>query len=308
MPPTNLRQAEHPQGAELIDNPKGTAPGLRLRWNDTWIYALPGVPAELYPMLDDVVLPHLGAGGVVHSRVLRTWGESESGIADRLGDLYDGIEGVTLAFLASSGEIKLRLTAAADSAQGALAAIAPVEAEIRSRLGDLVFGSDDESIERLLVSLLVERGWSLGTAESATAGRVAAAITTVAGASRVFRGAIVPYATDLKSTLLAVSPELLDDGVVSEETAIAMARGAASALGADVVVAVTGSAGPDPQERPVGTMVIAVLTPEAVRARTLRLPGDRERVLTYATTAALQLTRLAVVGAWSEERWGPTSR
>jgi nicotinamide-nucleotide amidase len=157
-----------------------------------------------------------------------------------------------------------------------------------------VFGADDETIERLLVTMLEERAWSIATAESATAGRVAAAITAVAGASAVFRGAIVPYATDLKTSLLDVEASLLDEGVVSEGTAVAMAEGAARRLGADVVIAVTGSAGPDPQEQPAGTMVVAVVTPESTITRTFRLPGDRERVLTYSTTAALHLARQAI--------------
>jgi nicotinamide-nucleotide amidase len=162
-----------------------------------------------------------------------------------------------------------------------------------------VFGADDETIETVLLDLLEKRGWTLGTAESATAGMVAARITSVPGSSRVFRGGIVAYATDLKQGLLDLPDDLIEaEGVVSEATALAMAEGAAERLGADVTVAVTGSAGPDPQERPAGTMILAVRTPEGLGARTLRMPGDRERARTYTTTAALQLVRLAVLGRW----------
>ncbi len=302
MPDTNLRQAEHPEGAELLPNPKGTAPGLRLRYGQCWVFAVPGVPEEMQLMLDEKVLPFLleQSGedrGVLVSRLLRTWGESESRVAALLGDLYDESENPTVAFLASAGEIKVRLTARAADPEAAEALIAPVEDEVRRRLGPRVFGADDETVESVLLGLLRQRGWSLATAESATGGMVAARITSVPGASDVFVGSVVAYAPDVKEELLGAD---VAGGVVSEEVALAMARGASDRLDADVVVAVTGSAGPDPQEREVGTMIVAVQTPEGARARALRLPGDRERVRTYATTSALHLARLAVAGEW----WG----
>ncbi len=302
MPETNLRQAEHPDGAELLPNPKGTAPGLRLRLGQCWVFALPGVPEEMRLMLDQQVLPFLveqqgGRRAVLVSRVVRTWGESESRVAALLGDLYDESENPTVAFLASAGEIKVRLTARAADREGAAALIAPLEAEVRRRLGPRVFGADDETVEAVLLGLLRRRGWSLGTAESATGGMVAARITSVPGASDVFVGSVVAYSTGVKEELLGVDAS---GGVVSEDAALSMAEGAASRLGADVAIAVTGSAGPNPQEREVGTMIAAVRTPDGARARTLRLPGDRERVRTYATTSALHLARLAVSGEW----WG----
>jgi nicotinamide-nucleotide amidase len=297
MPESNLRQAEFPEGAEMIPNAKGTAPGLRLLHGGATLFALPGVPAELQPMLDDFVIPELGGSGTVHSRLLRTWGESESKVADLLGDIYDDSANPTLAFLASGGEIKLRLTAAAESAAAARDLIAPVEEEIRRRLGSLVFGADSETVEQLLFDMLAERGWTIGTAESATGGRIAAALTAVPGASAVFRGSVVAYAADIKSSLLAVPAELIaEEAIVSVDTAIAMAEGAASALGVDVAIAVTGSAGPEPLGQPRGTMAIAVRTPHGTSSRTMRMPGDRERVLTYTTTAALHLARLAIAG------------
>ncbi len=300
MPETNLRQAEHPAGAELLPNPKGSAPGLRLRVGECWVFAVPGVPQEMAPMVDDHVLPFLaeqaGDGrGVLVSRLIRTWGESESRVASLLGDLYETSANPTVAFLASAGEIKVRLTARAADRDGAEGLIAPMEQEVRRVLGPLVFGADDDTVEAVALRLLGERGWTLGTAESATGGMVAARITSVPGASAVFRGSIVAYAADVKEEVLGVDTT---GGVVTEDAALAMAAGAAARLRADVVAAVTGSAGPDPQERDVGTMVVAVQTPEGARARTLRMPGDRERVRTYTTTSALHLTRLAVAGEW----------
>ena len=300
MPESNLRQAERPDGSTLIPNPKGTAPGIRMRIGDTWVIALPGVPAEMIPMLEGDVIPFLRGDdrSVVVSRLIRTWGESESAIGEQLSDLYDASTNPSLAFLASGGEIKVRITAKAETEKAAADLIAPIETEVRSRLGSLVFGADGDTIEVVVLRLLEDRGWTLGTAESATGGLVAARITSVPGASRVFRGSIVAYATDLKETRLGVPSDMIaTHGAVSEAVGVAMAEGARSALGVDVAVGVTGSAGPDPQEQPVGTVVVAVATPDATNVRTLRMPGDRERVRTFATTASLQLLRRSLQDA-----------
>jgi len=305
MPESNLRQAQHPEGAVLLPNRKGTAPGLRMQIGAASVFALPGVPVEMLTLLDEEVIPFLRAGagdtGIVVSRIIRTWGESESRVGELVADLYEATDNPTLAFLASAGEIKLRVTAKADDAAAAQTLIAPVEAEIRHRLGPLVFGVDEETVEHALFSALAARGWRLGTAESATGGMIAARLTAVPGASDHFVGGVVAYAADVKRTVLGVPAATIDSaGVVSEPVALAMAEGAAMRLGAEVVIAVTGSAGPDPLEREVGTMIVAVQTPHGAAARTLRMPGDRERVRVYTTTAALQLARLAVTGVW----WG----
>ncbi|MDF1595595.1 MAG: competence/damage-inducible protein A [Acidimicrobiia bacterium] len=304
MPESNLRQAEYPEGAEQIPNLKGTAPAIALQHDGRWIFALPGVPEEMHYLMQHEVLPRLrtaaGVDQVVLSRLLRSWGRSESQVAELLDDIYHGSTNPSIAFLASAAEIKVRITAKARTEAEATRLIAPYEGTIRERLGASVFGVDDETIERVILGLLEERQWTMATAESATAGLIAARMTSVPGASKVFRGGVVVYATDLKASLLDVPQEILDEGVVSEATALFMAEGAAARLRADVAVAVTGSAGPDPQERAAGTMVIAVHTPEGSRARVMRLPGDRERVRTYAATAALHLVRLALVGEWWE--------
>jgi nicotinamide-nucleotide amidase len=303
MPESNLRQAEYPEGARLIPNPKGSAPGIDLAVEGRRLFALPGVPEEMVPMLEGHVLPELvaavGEGGVLVSRLLRTWGMSESQVGEVLDDLYQGSVNPTVAFLASAGEIKVRLTAKAARAEEAAGLIDPVEQEVRRRLGGLVFGIDRETVEAVLLKSLEERGWTLAVAESATGGLIAARLTEVPGASKVFRGGVVAYAPELKAALLGLDEAWLrGHGLVSEATAGRMAEGAADRLGAEAAIAVTGSAGPEPLEQPVGTMVVAVLTPEDLRATTLRFPGDRERVRAYATTAALHLARLAVGGEW----------
>lgn len=302
MPESNLKQAEYPEGADLLDNPKGTAPAIRLEADGKWIFALPGVPAELEALLNLYVIPFLAeesGAGVALSRVIRTYGESESRVGEMLSDIYDESGNPSMAFLATAAEIKIRLTAHAESLAEAEALIAPVEAAVKERMGSLVFGTDDETIEQIVLRLATERGWSVATAESATGGMIASRITAMPGASKVFRGAIVAYHEDIKRMNLGVAAELIENhGVVSEPVAIAMADGVATALEADVAISVTGSAGPDAQDKKVGTMVIAVHTPERTMARTLSLPGDRERVRTYTTTGALHLARLAMTGQW----------
>jgi nicotinamide-nucleotide amidase len=301
MPENNRRQADYPAGAEQLPNPKGTAPGLALEHEGTLLFALPGVPEEMLLLLTDHVLPRLrtaaGFASTLHSRIVRTWGMSESAVAHVLDDLYIGSTNPSVAFLASGGEIKVRITAKAASTGEAEAMIGPVEAEVRSRLGAAVFGSDLDTIEPVIVRLLEARGWTIALAESATGGMVAARLTSVEGVSRVFRGAIVPYSTDVKASILGVD---VTSGVVSEATAIGLAEAVRSRFGADVGVGVTGSAGPEPLEREVGTMIVGVVTPEGQSARTLRLPGDRERVRAYTSTATLHLARLAISGTW----WG----
>jgi nicotinamide-nucleotide amidase len=302
MPESNYRQAEYPEGAEMLANPKGTAPGLALLIDHKPIFVLPGVPEEMTSLLQLEVLPRLlvarGDSSVVLSRVLRSWGRAEAQVGELLDDLYRASTNPSIAFLASAGEIKVRITAKALDREAAEAMIAPVEAEVRRRLGNSVFGRDDETVLAVIARDLTERGWTIGTAESATGGMVAAQLTSLPGSSSYFRGSVVTYAADLKESLLGVST---GGGLVSESTALAMAAGARKTLDVDVAVAVVGSAGPDPLEQPVGTMVVAVATPEGERAHTLRLPGDRERVRTYATTGALHLVRLAIEGRW----WSP---
>ena len=302
MPESNLRQAEYPEGAELLPNPKGTAPGLALEHEGKLIFALPGVPPEMYLLLDDHVLPRIkrkaGIDEVLVSRVIRTWGRGESAVAELLEDLFDASTNPSMAFLASNGEIKVRLTAKAPTASEADALISPIEAEVKARLGSLVFGTDDDTIETILIDLARGKGWTIGTAESATGGLLAGRLTATPGSSDVFRGSIVAYAEDLKRDLLEVDDATLATGVVSEETALAMAQGARRRLEVDVAVSVTGFAGPS-GDAP-GTMIVAVATPERAQARTLRMPGDRERVRTYTVTAGMHLLRLGLTGDW----WG----
>ena len=306
FPESNLCQAEYPEGSEQLPNRRGTAPGLFLDHGGTLIFALPGVPAELHQMIEEHVVPRLraatGAGEVLVSRVLRTWGYGESAVADLLDDLYHASSNPSMAFLASAGEVKVRLSAKAGTDAEARSMIDPVEQEVRRRMGAAVFATDDQSLEQILLDELRVREWTIGTAESLTSGMLAARLSLLPGSSEVFRGSVIAYAADLKRSILGVPREVIDaHGVVSAETAVAMAEGAARALGVDVVAALTGVAGPEALEHPPGSVFVAVRTPLATRSRFLRMPGDRERVRAYTTTTALQLTRLGVIGEWWKE-------
>jgi nicotinamide-nucleotide amidase len=304
MAEMNLRQADVPEGARYIDNPRGSAPGLIVEVGGKPVYAVPGVPREMEGMLERVVLPDLaaraGEGRAIVSRVLRTAGVPESRLAERLTPLWESAGGgqVTLAYLASPGEVRVRLTAVGATREDALAEIAPLEAKVREELGEVVYGVDDESLEEAVGRLLRERGGTLATAESLTGGLLGGRVTAVAGSSDHYRGGVVAYATDAKAALLGVEEGLLAaDGPVSEPVAAAMAEGARRAFGADLGLATTGVAGPTEQGgRPVGTLCLAVADAAGTATSTLRAPGDRTQVRAWAVTVALDLLRRRLEG------------
>ena len=297
MSANNLRQAMVPLGARIIEQTRGTAPGLMCPVGDKMIYAVPGVPHEMQDMLSRAVLPDLlarsGEKAVISSRVLRTWGESESGLNERLDPIIEELEEVgnpTLAFLASGWEgIKVRLTAKADSQLEADELLSQWETKVRALVGDVVFGVDAENMESVVLGLLQERGWTLGVAESVTGGLVGGRLTSIPGSSSVFRGGVISYASDVKFDVLGV-----DRGpVVSEEAAVQMAVGAQRVIGSDVAIALTGVAGPDEQDgRPAGTLCIGVALPDgATFSTTNTLPGLRDQMRQYSVISALSFLR-----------------
>jgi nicotinamide-nucleotide amidase len=309
MPPSNLRQADVPKGATVIPQTKGTAPGLICPLGHKVIYAVPGVPYEMSDMFDRGILPDLQrrmtengeSTGVIASRVLRTWGMSESGLADALaghiGELDVPAGNATIAFLASGIEgIKVRVTVRADDPDAAAGLLDAEETEIRRILsvaaGDVVFGVDDEAIEHAVARALAVDGLTLGLAESLTGGLASSRLVNVPGASQWFRGSVVSYASEVKFDVLGVPK----GPVVSEEAAIAMAEGARRVLGADVGLSITGVAGPDPQDdQPPGTVFVGVARPDRkTEVVAFTVPGDRDRVRQYATIAALDLLRRTV--------------
>jgi nicotinamide-nucleotide amidase len=298
MTSNNLRQAEVPAGATVIPQVRGTAPGLICRLGDRTIYAVPGVPHEMREMVGRAVLPDLiaraGTPATILSRTLRTWGMAESTLAERLADRLAALDapsssGATIAFLASGIEgIKVRLTVKAPTREEASALLSREETAIRELLGPVVFGADDEGMEAAVGKLLVEKGWTLGVAESLTGGLVGSRLSEVPGASDWFRGAIVAYASDLKRKLLGVGAGPVVSAMAAEE----MALGAASTLGADVGIALTGVAGPTEQDgQPVGTVWIGLAVDGVSEALLFQLGGDREQIRQIATISALDLLR-----------------
>lgn len=297
MAPSNGRQADRPMGAAFIPQRRGTAPGLICPVGDGVVYAVPGVPHEMREMVQRAIVPDLvarsGEEAIITSRVVRTWGMPESTLGEAVAPRVSALEGVvgapTIALLASGmAGIKIRLTVKASSAAEAQARLDAEEAIVRGLLGEVVFGTDDETMESVVGDLLLKTGLHLGVAESLTGGLVGSRLTEVAGASRWFRGAIVSYDSEVKFGLLGV-PE---GPVVSAGAAAAMAEGAARVLGAGVGLGVTGVAGPDSQEGvAVGTVFCAVHLDGDTSVSRLNLPGDRQAVRKYATISLLDLLR-----------------
>ena len=313
MPDNNMLQADVPLGATIIPQTRGTAPGLIGEVGLKVVYAVPGVPHEMTDMFERAILPDLlarqraaGETAVIASRLLRTWGASESALAEALGERFDAlaaVEDLTIAFLASGIEgIKVRLTARAEDVVAAEAMLTAEEIRVRAiiaeRLGDIVFGVDEESMEDVVAGELLEHGLSLAVAESLTGGLIASRLVNVAGASHWFRGGVVSYASSVKFDLLAVP----DGPVVSGDAAEAMASGVRKLLGADVGLSVTGVAGPEEQDdQPAGTVFVGLDLYEHVQHVALRLPGDRQRVRAYSAISALDVLRRALERGASNE-------
>ena len=306
MPDNNLLQADVPRGATLIKQTRGTAPGLICPVGQKVVYAVPGVPYEMTDMFERAILPDLvarvratGTTSVILSRVLRTWGASESALAESVSERFDALANdshVTIAFLASGIEgIKVRLTAQGDDEERALALLDDEEMRVRAmivnRFGDIIFGTDDETMEDAVARRLLNRELTLAVAESVTGGLIASRLVNVVGASTWFRGGVVSYASDVKFDVLGVPK----GPVVSAAAAEAMATGVRTLLGSDVGLSVTGVAGPEEQDgQPAGTVFVGIAIGERVDHVGLHLPGDRPRVRSYSAISALDALRRAL--------------
>ena len=304
MPANNLAQADVPEGATPIGQTKGTAPGLicPVRWEgpdgeaiEKVVYALPGVPHEMVDMLDRAVLPDLrsrqGSAAAIVSRTLRTWGESESGLAERLTDRITALDEdgeATIAFLASGIEgIKVRITAKADDRVAAQRAVDDVADDLRSELGSLVFGEDDQTMESAVADRLKAAGLTFAVAESMTGGMISARFTDVPGVLGV-PGRRRLLCQRRQGSLL----EVPEGPVVNAATAEAMATGVCRLLGADVGLSITGVAGPAHQDgESPGTVFVGVAIDGDVFSKRLSLFGDRKRIRSYATISALDVLR-----------------
>lgn len=295
---THARQAMRPLGSRVIENPVGSAPGIGARLGACEILALPGVPAELRAMFDLAIEPLLGvARGRVARRTLKVAGRTESSVDETLADLYRR-PGVEVTILASSGIVELKLRAEGQDDGKAAAILAGLDAEMAARLGDDLFGRDDETLPSALGRLLLDARRTVAVAESCTGGAIGAALTSVPGSSAWFRGGVVVYTDDVKTALAGVSAAaIVREGAVSATVASGLAEGARGRLGADYGIGVTGIAGPGggTPEKPVGLVFVGIAAGSGTRVRELRLPGDRDLVRARTVHAALDLLRRVVI-------------
>ncbi|HEU4629497.1 MAG TPA: competence/damage-inducible protein A [Gemmatimonadaceae bacterium] len=303
MPESNLVQTLVPEGARVLPNRHGTAPGLFLEdERGRWVAMLPGVPREMRGLLADELLPIIrqrkaGEGRVIRSRTLRTTGIGESALADRLGNLDVGTLGVALAYLPGAEGVDLRLTVRGVPPTEADARLEAAAAQLRAVVGDRIYGEDHDDLASVVLGACRTRGWRLAVAESCTGGLLGGRLTTPAGSSDVFEGGVIAYDNRVKVALLGVDPAVLAvQGAVSEPVARQMASGVRERLGTDVGVAVTGIAGPTggTPEKPVGTVWLAVDAAGATHAARVHLVGDRAEIRWRAAQGALDLVRRAL--------------
>ncbi|HVF10695.1 MAG TPA: competence/damage-inducible protein A [Abditibacteriaceae bacterium] len=297
---TIMRQAYLPAGAAAIPNAVGTAPGVRAETGaGRLIFAVPGVPREMRAMIDESVIPALlerleGERSVIVSRVLRAFGIGESALAEPLEDILTTSENPTVApLIYGNTEVHLRLTAKARGEGEAKAVLDAMEAKIRGRVGEHIFGSDDESLPSVVIAALAERAFSVAVAESVTGGIVSSLLTDVPGASRVLHGGVVAYSPAMKLEVLGVPRAVLEEhGVVSAGTVAAMAEGVRRVCRTHIGLATTGEAGPAAAtDAPVGTVFIGLSDGNATHTFERRFFGDREIIRKRAALTAIDVLR-----------------
>lgn len=301
MPPGNLQQAMVPEGARILENRHGTAPGLWLEdERGRWVAMLPGVPREMRGMMHDVLLPLLRARAgadpvVVLSRTLRTTGIGESALAELLGDAgRDTVEGLPLAYLPGWAGTDLRLTAHGWPRADAERALGAAVETLRARAGRFVYGEDESDLAAVVLDRCRERGLHIATAESCTGGMLGARLTAIPGSSDVYRGGVVAYDDAVKRHVLGVPQSVLGAwGAVSEPVAVLMAAAAREVIGAAIGVGITGIAGPGggTPDKPVGTVWIAAQVGQATTVRGRVFVGHRDEIRQRAAQAALEQVR-----------------
>jgi len=297
MAATNRTQAEVPEGATVLPNPRGTAPGLWVEERERVVVMLPGVPSEMRGLLAEEVLPRLAArasGMVVRSRTVRTTGIAESALAERVGAIEDDIAPLTLAYLPSVDGVDLRVTAWTIPEAEAERRLAATVAMLRERAAEHCYGEDGTDLAGVVLQQLSSRKTRLAVAESCTGGLLGGRITAIPGSSEVFAGGIVAYDDAVKRGMLDVSAALLKPhGAVSEEVVRAMVAGALRRFGVGAGLAVTGIAGPSggTPEKPVGTVWLAAAFGQETSALKRIFPGDRAEIRARAAQAALDLLR-----------------
>ncbi len=298
MPDINVRQAMVPEGAEALDNPRGTAPGLWIEDGNHMIALLPGPPRELKPLFLEEVLPRVArrvsAVRMFH-RELRVTGMGESAVDQRIQPIYKRFADVNTTVLASPGEVQIHLRMWTDDARLAQKNFAEIEQGFELALTDRIFSRDGASLEEVVARLLTLNNATISAAESCTGGLLAQRLTSIAGSSSYFLGGVVCYSNEMKTAWADVPKELIEaKGAVSAEVAVALAEGIRRRVGSTLGVGITGIAGPGggSEEKPVGTVHIAVASAGETKARAVRFMGDRDMIRTQASQLALDLVRV----------------
>lgn len=293
---TNLKQAVVPEGAKVLENNHGTAPGIVVENRGRIIVSFPGPPREMIPMFDDFAQKYLmKQSSIIYSKYVKMFGIPEASLEEQMKDLIQGQTNPTIAPYVGDGEITLRITARGKNAVKAEELTTPIIEEITSRFGNNIFSTEGEKLEKVVIDLLKNKNKRLAVAESCTGGMIASRITSVAGASDVFDRGLVTYSNKSKTELLGVKKEILEKyGAVSSQTAYEMARGVKEASSADIGVAVTGIAGPSggTEEKPVGIVYIGLADEKGINTYEFRFNGDRDRIRLFSTMNALNLVRM----------------
>lgn len=308
IPDNNWKQAMVPEGAIVLDNDNGTAPGLILEKEGKTAVLLPGPPNELYPLFENQVIPYLQKKQpeVILSQMIKLCGYGESQVEDKILDLIDNQTNPTIATYAKTGEVHIRITARAKNQELARKLLKPVVKEIKNRFGDSVYTvREEENLEDTIVRLLEKYGLTVTTAESCTGGLLAGRLINVPGASEVFREGFITYSNKSKRRLLDVSKSTLKKyGAVSEQTAKEMAAGGAFAADADLCVAITGIAGPDggTEDKPVGLVYIACFAKDKVTVKKFQFKGSRAKIREQSVVCGLDLLRRSILCNYRKEK------
>ena len=298
MPPVNVRQAMVPEGAEVLENPRGSAPGLWIEDRGRWIALLPGPPRELKPMFQEQILPRVErrASGVrMFHRELRVAGMGESALEQRIKPIYTRYADVGTTILAAPGEIQIHLRIWTDDAAHAQKTLDEISQSFELALTDRIFSQDGSSLEEVVANILTMNSATISAAESCTGGLLAQRLTSIPGSSSYFVGGVVCYSNELKTAWADVPPEILKSkGAVSSEVAIALADGIRRRVSSTLGVGITGIAGPGggSEEKPVGTVHVAIAHAGGVKERGVRFPGDREAIRWHAAQLALDMVRI----------------
>jgi nicotinamide-nucleotide amidase len=315
LPVSNRQQAMVPQNATILKNNHGSAPGIWLEDQRGWVAMLPGVPREMRGMLSDTLMPRVreriattsgAVTSVVRSRTIRTANIAESALADRLGEIAAGVNGLSLSFLPGNEGVDLRVTVDGVTSEEADRQLDAAAALIRDKASSFIYGEGQSDMAAVVLDLCKQRGATIAVAESCSGGLLGGRLTAIAGSSAVFQGGILAYHNDVKIRELGVTAETLRAfGAVSEETARQMATGVRTRFGTTIGISITGVAGPDggTLEKPVGTVWVAVDIDGTVEAVRAAMPGDRNEMRYRCTQLALDRVRKVMLGQQSSAGW-----